>query len=413
MRIALYDNLGSGGSKREAFELSRALSLGGHVVDLWTTSAADVEFLPMTDVTRHRYRYDWPQVRPLPPRLPGLRKYLAAAALIEQLRAVARTAKLIAADIDQQGYDFVFVHHCQPVQGPYLLRFLRTPSVYYCNEPMRIFYDPPVPRPYYGSSSRVERWQRRWYRPATRFADAYLKREDARNVHCATLLLTNSYFTAESIYRAYRRRACVSYLGVDADLFRPLDLPRENFVLSVGAVSPLKGYDFQIDALACLAAEARPELVIVGNTVSGAERSYLEGRAVECDVSVTFRENVGDAELVRLYNQARALIYSPILEPFGFAPLEAMACGTPVVAVAEGGVRESVRHEQTGLLAPRDPRRFAAELNRIMHDDEPGRRLAQEGIAAARSFWTWQMAAERFLECVRAAVPLSSPMSRV
>src|SRR5579862_2999812 len=66
MRVALYDNLGSGGSKREAYELSRALTEHGHEVDLWTTSAADRTFLPMERVTRQRFEADWPRARPLP-----------------------------------------------------------------------------------------------------------------------------------------------------------------------------------------------------------------------------------------------------------------------------------------------------------------------------------------------------------
>ena len=52
---------------------------------------------------------------------------------------------------------------------------------------------------------------------------------------------------------------------------------------------------------------------------------------------------------------ARATVYAPIMEPFGFVPLESMACGTPVVGVCEGGVRETIRHEETGLLVDRDP----------------------------------------------------------
>jgi glycosyltransferase involved in cell wall biosynthesis len=224
------------------------------------------------------------------------------------------------------------------------------------------------------------------------------RKEDATNVRCATLLLTNSYFTAESIYRAYNRRALVSYLGVDIDLFRPLDMPRQDFILSVGAVSPLKGYDFLVDALGHMPRENRPPLLIVGNTVSGSEHTYLKTFAAQRGVTVDVRCNVPDTELVQLYNQARALVYAPVLEPFGFAPLEAMACGTPVVAVAEGGVRESVRDGETGLLVQRDPRRFAVALGALLRDEAMHARLGAAGASAVRSLWTWSAAYERFIE---------------
>src|SRR5918911_1400217 len=148
MRVALYENLHSGGSKREAFEFARALTAHGHVVDLWTTTAGDATFLPMHQVTCQQFCYGWPQPRPLPRHLPGLRGYLGAAEFVDRLRRIVQVARHMAADIDRAGYDFVFAHHCQPVQGPYLLRFLRTPSIYYCNEPLRPAYDPPLDRPY-------------------------------------------------------------------------------------------------------------------------------------------------------------------------------------------------------------------------------------------------------------------------
>ena len=91
--------------------------------------------------------------------------------------------------------------------------------------------------------------------------------------------MTNSCFSAESIYRAYGLRSRVVYLGVDADQFSPAANGREDFVLSVGAVSPLKGYDFIVHALGKVPAKARPRLVIVGNTASGGERRYLEALA--------------------------------------------------------------------------------------------------------------------------------------
>ncbi len=398
MRIALYENLPSGGAKRATVEYARVLSSHGHIVDWWTTDAADSTFLSATEVANRRVCYPWPQRRTPARSIPFLHGYRLAAEDVGRLQRIEETARHMAAEIDQQGYDVVFAHTCQPVQGPYLLRFLRTPSVYYCQEPTRIFYDPPIYRPYHHPPLRRRDMLRtRWYAPAGLLETRLRRQADIVNVRQATAIVANSYFSAESIYRAYRRRALVSYLGINVDLFRPLDVPRDDYVLSVGALSPTKGYDFLVASLGCLPAVRRPRLMIACNVFYKPEHDYVQKLAARWGVSVEVRSRVTDEELVDLYNRARAFVYAPVLEPFGFAPLEAMACGVPVVAVAEGGVRETVRDGETGLLAQRQPARFAAVLDRLLGDQELYTRLSVAGMAAVRSFWTWEHAYDRLM----------------
>jgi glycosyltransferase involved in cell wall biosynthesis len=188
---------------------------------------------------------------------------------------------------------------------------------------------------------------------------------------------------------------------VDAERFKPLDLERDDFVLSVGAVSPLKGYDFLIDALGLIPARERPRLIIAGNTASQGETIYLKNLAAQLGVAVEFRVDVSEDELVRLYNTARAFVYAPVLEPFGFAPLEAMACGTPVIAVKEGGVRESVGDGVTGLLVPRDLCTFAESLERVLDDARLAHTLGENGRAEVLRAWTWEHAYERLVQNVQ------------
>jgi glycosyltransferase involved in cell wall biosynthesis len=401
VRIALYHNLTSGGSKREAYEFTKQFARNGHTVDLYCPSTANEEFLSLAHIVHQSFTFDLRLGDNFSGRLPLFRRYVDLAILLRNLRRLREVAQRIAAQIDAGAYDFVFAHHDRIVQSPYLLRFLRTPSAYYCAEPMREFYEPPIVRPYQRPRGAVAQMQRRWYAPARWLRNRVVKSEDRKNVRCASLLLTNSYFTAESIYRAYGLRARVSYLGVDAERFKPLDLERGDFVLSVGAVSPLKGYDFLIEALAQLPTNVRPRLLIVGNTASTGETAFLQQQAEACSVVLEFRVNVSDDELVRLYNQARAFVYSPVLEPFGFAPLEAMACGAPVVAVQEGGVRESVLDSITGFLTPRQPDAFAAALMRVLTDAACAKQLGQNGRQRVLEFWTWEQAYARLAENVQ------------
>ncbi len=400
MRIALYHNLTSGGSKREAYEFAKQFVRSGHTVHLFRPSTANEQFLSLSGIVQRELTYPLALVPDLPLRVPGLTRYIDLAGLQTNLRRLRGLAQKIATDIDAGGYDFVFAHHDRIVPSPYLFRDLKTPSLYYCAEPMRAFYEPPVVRPYQRPETITDRAQWEWYARARTLRQNWIKAEDARNVRQATQLLTNSFFSAESIFRAYGLQARVVYLGVDASKFRPLNLPKSNYVLSVGAISPLKNYDFIISALGQMPARSRPELVLVGNSASGRERKFLERLARAQEVSLKIRVDVNEEQLVELYNRARAFVYAPQLEPFGLAPMEAMSCGVPVVAVKEGGVRESVVEGVTGLLVERVPQVFAQALERLLSDEEMQGVLGQNGRAHVRSFWTWEHAGQRFEDVV-------------
>lgn len=125
---------------------------------------------------------------------------------------------------------------------------------------------------------------------------------------------------------------------------------RERHLLSVGELSPRKGYDFLVDSLGYIPAAQRPKLRIACNSVLTQEREYIKNLANEKGVVLEILTNLNTEMLKIEYNQAALCVYAPVDEPFGLVPLEAMACGTPVVAVGEGGVVESIVHERTGLL---------------------------------------------------------------
>ena len=208
-------------------------------------------------------------------------------------------------------------------------------------------------------------------------------------------IVTNSYFSREVILRAYGLNAFVSYLGTDIDLFRPLDEPREDFVLSVWSCIPQKGFDFLIRSLGRMDPRQRPKIVVVANASNLHWEAYLFKLAATLNVVLSIKKCISDSELVRLYNRARLLVYAPYLEPFGLAVLEAMACGTPVIAVKEGGVRESIVHNETGILTERDEEAFAQAISDLLQDDLQRERLARRALEVVRNFWTWQHAAER------------------
>jgi glycosyltransferase involved in cell wall biosynthesis len=105
-------------------------------------------------------------------------------------------------------------------------------------------------------------------------------------------------------------------------------------------------------------------------------------------VDLEIKHGIADAQLIDLLNRARVMLYAPRLEPFGFAPLEANACGLPVIAVAEGGVRETVQDGINGLLVEHDPRSMALAIERLLADDGLHQRLSQGAHKVAQTQWS-------------------------
>jgi glycosyltransferase involved in cell wall biosynthesis len=299
------------------------------------------------------------------------------------LLALPRRGRALAATIDAGGHDVAFVHLSHAVQAPEILPFLRTPSLYYAPEALRAAHEP---EPEFGRP--------RGLKPALTRAglnpyEVLRARLDMRDIRGATQVVTHSRFTAGELKRVYGVDAQVVPLGVDAQTFTPAEVPRERSVLAVGALHPLKGHQLVIDAVARM--PDRPRLVLVGDRghLEGALRAHAERQGVELEL----HQGVSGAELVALYRRAGVLACGQIREPFGLTPLEAMATGTPVVAVAEGGYLETVRDGETGLLVPRDADAMAAALERVLRDPVLAGRLGAAGRTVVERDWTWERTA--------------------
>jgi glycosyltransferase involved in cell wall biosynthesis len=404
LRIAVYHDLPSGGAKRTLEELIRRLSTR-HEIDVYTLSTADHAF---ADVRPWAARHHIIPFHSLPlfqspfGRLNQVVRCLDLARLGQPAREVARR-------IDAGGYDVAFVHPCRFEQSPSVLRHLRnTPSVYYCQEALRSMYEVMPSRPYDDAAIGRRRLLNR-VDPLPGLYRHRVKAVDRANLRSARTVLVNSRFMAGTIRRIYGAEAQVSYLGVDTGHFKPLGLERRPFVLSVGSLTPLKGFDFLIEALARCAPAVRPRLVIVSNFENAPERGYLIDLARARGVELELIGHAGEDDLVRLYNEARVVAYAPVREPFGLVPLEAMACGTPVVAVDEGGIPESVIDGRTGLLTDRDAGRFAAAIERLLKDDAFAAWCGAEGRAHVSQAWTWERAAVRLEAHLAAATGTQHP----
>lgn len=405
MNIAIYHNLPSGGAKRSLYHIVKHLSQQGHELDLYTLNISTHTYLPLRPFVKHVISKDCWLLPWKEHGIPVLTDMRNVYHRLKSLRSINRVSRDLAVQINTGHYDLAFVTHCQFCQSPNILRYLSLPTVYYCQEPFRLFYESPVidderNTPGVSANSTVrDRGQWGAFHSVCRWlADEYLlKQNDLINVRYATRILANSYYSCESILRAYGRFARVNYLGVDAEQFRPLpDVKKEHLVLSIGRYHAGKQHHFIVKSLARL--EERPELVIIGDTVSNADyKSFLEKLAKQLQVSLRMLDNVSDEELVVWYNRATVVAYASLLEPFGLVPLEAMACQTPVIGVREGGIRETIVDGETGFLTDRDEQAFAQAIARVLNDATLCQTVGASGRASVIKNWTWEQSVEQLL----------------
>lgn len=223
--------------------------------------------------------------------------------------------------------------------------------------PLQICYIHHPPKNLYGyatGSNLQKYWPVRLY---AIFVNFFLRNYDFKTAQQVDYFIANSKETAARVKKFYRRESTVIYppikLAVSSQLSaRPLASiwrsgsarqaisQKKNYYLSVSRLWWAKRVDLAIGA--CNTLHLPLKIVGVGHEIEALKK--IAGPTIE------FLGSVSDTELAQLYNDAKALLFCALDEDFGMVPVEAMAHGTPVVALAQGGVKETVLDGKTGIL---------------------------------------------------------------
>jgi glycogen synthase len=233
-----------------------------------------------------------------------------------------------------------------------------------------------------------------------------------------------------ALYGVPRGRIRVIHNGIDLEQYRPTPDPAvlarygidpgRPYVLFVGRITRQKGIIHLVHAIPHL----RPGCQIV--LCAGAPDTPEIGREMTDAVEQARRrtENpivwvaqmVPRDDIIPLYSQAAVFVCPSVYEPFGIINLEAMACGTPVVASAVGGIKEVVIPEETGLLVPfaahgdtdfepRDPERFARDLadgvNRLLDDPKLRAQMGARSRQRVEQYFSWTSIARQTCDFYR------------
>jgi len=257
---------------------------------------------------------------------------------------------MIVETFDLDRYDLVISSsHCAAKS---VIRRASATHICYCHSPMRYAWDQ---FDWYFGPAQVGQVKSQLLRPVL----AHLARWDAATAGRVDRFLANSQYVAGRICRYYNRGSTVVHPPVDTSFYRPsapapAQLPQPAFLI-VSALVPYKRLDVAIDACRRVGAK----LKIVGR---GPEEARLRALATADVDFLGWRTN---EEIRDLYREATAVLL-PGTEDFGMVPVEAQACGTPVVALADGGACETVQDQVTGVLVRDDSiAAFAEGLDRV------------------------------------------------
>jgi len=234
----------------------------------------------------------------------------------------------------------------------------------------------------------------------------------------------------QDLYSVSSEKIQVIYNGIDVDQYRPrpnqailrsYDIdPTVPFLLFVGRITRQKGIIHLVEAIKYL----RPGIQIVlcagapDTPEIGAEMAehVEQARAQSSNRIIWVPQIVPRDALISLYTHAAIFVCPSVYEPFGIINLEAMACETPVVASAIGGIPEVVVHGETGLLVPFEPvgahdfepkepeqfsRDLAAAVNRLLDDPATMRQMGGNARTRVERYFSWTSIAQRTLEFYR------------
>jgi glycosyltransferase involved in cell wall biosynthesis len=215
--------------------------------------------------------------------------------------------------------------------------------------------------------------------------------------------LANSTYT-KNLILSYNKNAkvIVTGIGVDTNIFytrhtKVVDSRGKPVIMAIIRRAKFKGGDIALKALNIINKEIPIHAILVseGNAVK-----KLFGE-VKPEFTYTIFEHVDDETLAKLYSSADVFIFTSYKESFGLPPLEAMACGIPVVITDCGGIRDYAVDSYNALVVPPGDSKAVADATlKILRDDKLRERLVEHGIETAKQ-WTWDKVVDKFEQAIR------------
>lgn len=276
-------------------------------------------------------------------------------------------------------------------------QFPDLPCCWYCQEPSAFIHS----RSWISALPRPKNWIATVLQPL-------LSRVDIKKCRAFEHVLVNSDFSSQytrQVY-GYHPDVCATvYLGVDHNRFEHRGRSgRQNEITTIAKLTRFKNVDQIIRAMAILVEQGRVDLRlnIVGEGDAREELQQLRDR-LRLTNHVVFHGRASDTAMLKLLQRSKVFCLASVTEPFGLVTLEALACGTPVVAVDSGGPREVLAGQSCGVLVPTaEPSELAKGIAQILDSGNQFAELSARAVQRASEF-SWDATVDR-LETVFASV---------
>lgn len=373
MRIAVFFDLPDGGARYALYKILEKLSKNTNI-DIYTYIDSK-SLAKFSNVSNKIFYFKLPKFNKLNNHLARIIQDIFTILIIPFRE------KEIANTINNREYDLMIVNHTRHFQAPYILRYLKGKVIFLCHEPTRAFFEHNL-RPDKNLSTINF-----MYEKIVRFIKKHI---EISNAQYAKIVLANSKFSQNQILKAYGVKSNILSMGVDTKEYFREKISKLNEVLVVGNDEPQKNLKLGIDTLAKLPKSNRPILHIVKPRIG--ELTKLTEYAAKKDVKIKISSQVNLITLRTIYNQAICTLAVARKEPFGLSVIESMACGTPVVAIREGGFLETVKHGVNGYLARRDATELAHFIKQVYKLD------SLECRKYLKKYFDWDNAAKEILK---------------
>ncbi|MCP8318940.1 MAG: glycosyltransferase family 4 protein [Candidatus Methylarchaceae archaeon HK01B] len=263
----------------------------------------------------------------------------------------------------------------------------------------------------------------KWAHNGSRFAietlsrspgiNQWLKGADIRSIMYADAILTNSQYVNHQIRSVYHREAQICRPGVDASFFQNLsDDPRimafkrqyglgDNVMLLVARMTPQKKFDWALKILKLVKSKVKDVQLAIKTEIPNCNRwSQALFQKVNFSMasnsakgSVRWITNLDRKDLPLLYNSAKVYICTSVKEAFGISPIEAMACGLPVVAWDDySGTSEYIINGQNGYLChPYELEDFVKKVSSILSNEDGGKGMGKKAMEYVKKNFDWNI----------------------
>lgn len=203
--------------------------------------------------------------------------------------------------------------------------------------------------------------------------------------------------------------------GVDVNTYRPLKegesepdtgLP-ENYILALARIDHNKGFDLLVHSFALLARKYPDLFLVIGGGSKNPKQPEIDLKNELVDIAKSYNLEdrvllpgyVADELMAPYYRNAKVFILSSRFEPFGMTVIEAMACGTPVVATSLGGIRHFLTHNEDSMIVnPKNREELSVAIDKILENESVSQKLIDKGLKTVYEKFTWDSIAQQHLD---------------